>query len=343
MIHIDHLSGIYLELEDSGGKTGYVPPWMVTDEEKQAGSAPIKQQKQYRKGSVHQARVCQFNRIDGLAILSLQKSVLDKLYMRYCDIEVGDVVSGIIERVCSFGMIVSVTDSLRGICPRIHTSDTKTIVSRPSIKYKEGSKVKCRVVNVDPTHKRLMLTCKKSLLRGAVLTDYTSVQPGDRCCGVVTSVHSYGCIIHFFNQVKGLVRKADLGAAATRNMSDPTQVFWAGQPVECRVLECNVPNQRLLLSFVLDPGKEVAIEDADALTPGSIVEGELTAIASNGISLKYPVTGEPLFLPTLHLSDYPHHCSLLLSSHQRWLEGALKESEEGLWGERGEERERGEG
>jgi rRNA biogenesis protein RRP5 len=300
---------------------------MVTDEDRGADSVPIKQRKQYRKGTAHQARVCQFNRIDGLAILSLQKSVLEKPYMKYSDIEAGDVVGGVIERVCSFGMIISVTDNLRGLCPRIHTSDTKTIISRAGIKYKEGSKVKCRVVNVEPNSKRLMLTCKKSLLRGKVPIEYSSIQPGDRCSGVISSVHSYGCIVHFFNLVKGLVRKVDTGSAAARTMSDLSQVFWAGQPVECRVLECDASTQRLILSFVLDPAEETAIDEADALTPGSIVDGELTAIASNGISLKYPVTGESLFLPTLHLSDYPRHCSFLLSSHQRQLEGALKESE----------------
>lgn len=324
MIHIDHLSGLYLELADS--KTGYVPPWMVTDEERQADSVPIRQRKQYRKGTLHEARVCQFNRIDGLAILSLQKSVLEKPYMKYSDIEVGDIVGGVIERVCPFGMIISVTDSLRGICPLIHASDTRTIVSRPGIKYKEGSKVKCRVINVDPAHKRLMLTCKKSLLRGGVLSDYSSVQPGDLCNGLITSVHPYGCIVHFFKRVKGLVRKGDLGVAASRSMSDPTQVFWPGQPVECRVLECDVSTQRLLLSLVLDPSKETVVAEADALRPGTSVDGELTAIASNGISLRYPVTGESVFLPTLHLSDYPHHCPFLLSSHQRLLERALKES-----------------
>ena len=319
---MDHLSGLYLEL--ANGRTGYVPPWMVMDNK--PASAPIKEKKQYRKGSTHQARVCQFNRIDGLVVLSLQKSVLEKPYMNYSSVGLGDRVGGVVERVCPFGMIISVTETIRGLCPRHHVSDTKTITLKPGKKYKEGSEVKCRVINVDPAHKRMMLTCKKSLLResGGCLSEYSSAVPGARFCGVITSIHPYGCIVHFFGQVKGLVRKADLGVA---DVADPALAFWVGQPVECRVLECDTPTQRLLLSFVLDPSQQATVLGANSLKSGAFVDAEVTGIASNGISLKcVGESDEVVFLPTLHLSDYPHHCSLLLSFHQTQLEKALKES-----------------
>lgn len=348
VVRVDYSSGLYLEL--SSTLIGYAPPWMITDEKITTESVPIKERKKYQKGTVHEARVSQFNRIDGFPILSLQLSVLEKPYMRYSDISIGDCVEGVVEKVCPFGLIVLVTETIRGLCPRIHISDVKSIILKPSKKYKEGSKVRCRVINVDPAHKRLMLTCKRSLVResesGPILSDYSLAKPGRCFRGVVTSVHSYGCIVHFFGNVRGLVRKAELGAGA-KVMTDPSLVFWAGQVVDCRVMECEVPTQRLLLSLVLDTPSEMeggasvtmaVTHEEEMVKAGSLVEGEVTGIASNGITLKYRDVagdgsnsssggggGEKLFLPTSHLSDYLHHCSYLLSMHQTQLENALKE------------------
>ncbi len=312
---------------------------MITDEKLSADSVPIKERKKYQKGSAHEARVCQFNRIDGFPILSLQPSVLEKPYMRYSDISIGDCIEeGVVEKVFSFGLIILVSEGIRGLCPKIHTSDIKSIVLKPSKKYKEGSKVRCRVVNVDSAHKRLMLTCKRSLVResesGPILSEYSSAEIGGRYRGVVTSVHSYGCIVHFFGSVRGLVRKAELSAGA-KVITDPSLVFWAGQVVDCRVMECEVQTQRLLLSLILNaPGEAVgggiatATEGEESVKAGSFVEAEVTGIASNGVTLKClgPTgDGEQLFLPTFHLSDYPHHCMYLLSKHQTQLEKALQE------------------
>ena len=329
MLPIDHSPGLYFDLSDSAENTlvGYAPPWMISDEKQGPDSVPFRQRKQYRRGTQHKVRVCQFNKIDGLVIVSLQQSVLEKPYLKYSDVSVGDRVKGVIEKVSAFGLLVSVTENIRGLCPRNHVSDMKSIVSKPGKKYKEGAEVKCRVLNVDATRKRLLLTCKKSLLRdSAPLADYGAAKPGDSCTGVVTSIHAYGVIVHFFGQVKGLVRKSDLGLGAKAS-GDLTQLFWVGQPVECRVLECEVSTRRLLLSLGHAPsgGGDNGVGE-DVLKSGELVKGEVTGIASNGITLRHPRGGEVMFLPTLHLSDYPQHCTVLLSCHQRKLEQALKQS-----------------
>ena len=329
VVRVDPSSGLYLEL--SSDLIGYAPPWMVSDEKFTADSTPIKERKKYQRGTTHPARVCQFNLIDGFPILSLQPSVLERPYMRYSDVAAGDGVEGVVEKVCPFGLIVLVTEGIRGVCPKIHVSDVKSITLKPGKKFKEGSKVRCRVVNVDPAQKRLMLTCKRSLVResGPILSEYKSAVPGGRYRGVVTSVHPYGCIVHFFGHVRGLVRKAELGLGA-KSITDPSLVFWAGQVVDCRVLECEVPTQRLLLSLVTEEGEGEAMPTAsteeEALKAAELTEGEVTGIASNGITLKHPSSGERMFLPTLHISDFPHHASYLLAIHQTQLERALRES-----------------
>ncbi len=317
-------SSLYLEL--GKGIIGFVPAWMITDEKPATGNTTvtaIKDRKKYRKGTVHDSRIVQFNSVDGVAIVSLQESVLERTYMKYSDISIGDVVDGVVERIGSFGLIISVNEGIHGICPKRYVSDVKTIVTKPGKKYKQGSKVRCCVVNVDPSKKRLMLACKKSFVRCSkeIPAEYALAEPGGVYNGVITSIRPYGCIVHFLGHVRGLVRKPEL--SSTKFISDPSLVFWEGQPVECRVMECDVDNFKLLLSFRLDPSVGV-ISDEDALRKGSFVEGEVTGISSDGISLKYLPSGETFFLPTLHLSDDDHSCPHLLAQHQNNLEKALK-------------------
>ena len=318
VVHIDHSSALYLELAND--IIGYAPTWMITDEKDQS---PIKK-KEYHKGSSLACRVVQFNKIDGLVIVSLQPSVLEKPYMKYSDVHVGEVVSGTVERVGDFGIIVALTDAIRGLCPRLHLSDVKSITATPRRKHKEGSKVKCRVLSVEPSRRRLLLSCKKSFVRSALepLTDYSQVVLGAVYQGVISSVHHYGCIVRFYSNVRGLVMKSEL--SSSQIITDPTLYFWAGQPVECKVLQCEPEDERLLLSLKLDATVPVEVTEVNALQPGQIISAEVTGIASNGINLRYTKTGELVFLPTLHLSDTAYFCQPLLLVHQKNLEEYLK-------------------
>lgn len=324
---------------------------MVTDEPKSVDSVPIKDRKQYKKGTLHDVRVVQFNLIDRVAIVSLQESVLEKPYMKFSDITVGDYIEGKVEIINTFGMIISVTQNIRGLCPTIHISDLKTITHKPRNKYKQGSKVKCRVVNVDPSQKRLMLTCKKTFMcrSEVVLSDYSQVELGACYNGVISSVRHYGCIVHFFGHVKGLVRKSDL--SATSVITDPTSAFWVGQPVECRVLECDVSAGKLLLSFILNPVDvegvdEMCAEPAELESRGEdaakkgrsqvISEKEshhekedfnlMDVVLTETLNrCERSFNGERIYLSTLPTLDYQHQCGTILAPHKTQLENSLKE------------------
>ena len=317
VIHVDATSSLYLELGND--VVGFAPTRLISDEKTSTTK--------YRPGALHSCRVVQFNILDGVAIVSLQASVLEKPYMKYGDISVGETVEGSVERFGDFGMIVALTEHIRGLCPRLHLSDVRSIMKQPKKKYKEGSKVKCRVLSVEPSQRRLLLTCKKSLIRWShdPLTDYSLAKAGNVHHGVISSVHNYGCIVHFYNKVRGLVLKSEL--SSTHVVQDPTAEFWVGQPAECRVLESEPASQKLLLSLKLHDFLPVSIDQDESLTPGDVIDAEVTGIASNGINLRYPPTGELAFLPNLHLSDYPGLCSHLLNLHQERLEKTLKEGD----------------
>ena len=310
VVHIDHSSSLLLNLPN--GVMGYAPLRLVYDEKRDGLG------KEHRKGSCHSCRVVQFNLMDGVAIVSLQASVLEKPYMKYSDVKIGDVIEGTVEKHGDFGMILGLTEHIRGICPKLHVSDIKM-----RKKLKEGAKVKCRVLNVVPTTRKLLLTCKKSLVKSpqAPLSAYAEAKPGDIHTGTVSSVHHYGCIVHFYGGVRGLVMRSEL----TQDIRDPMAVFTPGQTVDCKVLRCDPATEKLQLSFKLDCPVPVEVSGENALTPGSFVNAEVTGIASNGLNLRYRETGELAFLPTMHLSDFPHLCPQLLNLHQNRLAQTLKE------------------
>lgn len=323
MIHTDPSTALYLDLGND--VIGFVPTWMVTDEKRDKATAKSAAKAVYHKGSRHPCRVIQFNLLDGVAIASLQQSVLKKPFINYSDITTGQIVKGTVEKFGDFGMIVAITEAIRGLCPRPHLSDVRAILKQPRKKYKEGSKVNCRVLDVVPSQKQLLLTCKKSLVRSSAdpLLSYADAVPGAIHHGIVSSVHKYGCIIHFYGRLHGLVLKSEL--SSTQSVADPTSVFWVGQPAECRVLSCDPPKEKLLLSFKLDSATTVSISKEDELKTGSLIDAEVTGIASNGVKLLYPETGEVLFMPTLHVSDYPSLCSHLLNYYQTHFEAAVKQ------------------
>ena len=296
---------------------GFCPLPLASDEGRE---------KSHRVGTRHPCRVVQFNLIDGTAIVSLQPSVLSQRYLRYADISVGDLLEATVERHGSFGMIVSIQDSLRGLCPATHLSDG--LLRDPQRKLPEGKPVKCRVMHVAADEKRVLLTCKKSLLRlgeGEVLSDYAQAEVGRVVRGVVSRIHTHGFSVFFFNNVMGYVAKSEMTGGHGVSFPEPSSVVRPGQVVECRVLACEPQTRKLRLSMRLEREEVHDVAPGNQLLPGRRVGGEVTGVAGDGVSLRCRETGEVGFLPIQHLSDYPSLCGGMLSQHQHSLEAAIRE------------------
>lgn len=157
------------------------------------------------------------------------------------------------------GMVVHVTDHIKGLVPRTHLSDI--ILKNPEKKYTEGMKVKCRVsmktetysfnslvhlyiclyssvcacadvflqvLSVDAENKKLYLTRKKALVESSLplFLSFADARPGCVSHGFIVSVKTFGCIVRFYNNVKGLVPLQELSSEPIVN---PAEVFYVGQ------------------------------------------------------------------------------------------------------------------
>uniref|UniRef100_A0A8C3B8X6 Protein RRP5 homolog n=1 Tax=Cairina moschata TaxID=8855 RepID=A0A8C3B8X6_CAIMO len=265
----------------------------------------------FKAGCKHKCRIIDYSLMDEMCILSLKYQVIGARFLQYQDIHTGDVVQARVLALKPIGMQVKVTDGIKGLVPSLHLADV--ILKQPEKKYNIGDEVKCRVLECNPAEKKLFLTLKKTLIQSKlpILSKYEDAEPGLITHGFVVCAREFGCIVKFYNDVKGLVPKNELSAEP---ISCPDKVFQEGQVVKVMVLKCEPEQERLLLSFKLSsmsasegksehtPKKKQEMVDVKVLKKKenglevSILEDEGNVIAS---------------LPTVYLSDFVANCKLL--------------------------------
>ncbi|XP_030132204.4 protein RRP5 homolog isoform X2 [Taeniopygia guttata] len=272
----------------------------------------------FQEGCKHKCRIIAYSLMDEMCIVSLKHQIIEARFLQYQDIHSGDVVQGKVLSLKPIGMQVKVADGIRGLVPSLHLSDV--ILKQPEKKYNIGDEVKCRVLECNPEGKKLILTLKKSLVQSKlpVLSNYEDAKPGLITHGFVVCAREFGCIVKFYNDVKGLVPKNELGSEP---ISCPDKVFYEGQVLKVMVLKCEPQQERLLLSFRLSskPGPE----DKWKCTPkekqevkyqiGEIVDVRILKKKDNGleVSILEDEDNVVAWIPMLHLSDFVDISKLL--------------------------------
>jgi len=174
-------------------------------------------------------------------------------------------------------------------------------------RFKEGSKIKCNVLNVDLARRRILLTAKKTLLKSTLppLTSYSPEAVGNAYHGTIVSLTPHGAIVEFYANVRGYLPVSEMSEAF---ISDATQHFRVGQTLKAWILDIQVPEKRMRLSLkdqsYWEQGGKKAFED---LEEGSIVEATVSAKLDNKLLLDLICNGIKLrgivFLE--HLADVP--------------------------------------
>lgn len=85
-----------------------------------------------------------------------------------------------------------------------------------------------QVLSVDADNKRLYLTRKKALVESSLplFLSYADARPGRVSHGYIVCIKDFGCIVRFYNSVKGLVPLSELSAEP---IISPEEVFYVGQ------------------------------------------------------------------------------------------------------------------
>ncbi|NWI57334.1 RRP5 protein, partial [Calyptomena viridis] len=272
----------------------------------------------FKAGCKHKCRIIDYSLMDEMCVVSLKYEVIQARFLQYQDIHTGDVVQGKMLSLKPIGMQVKVADGIKGLVPSIHLADV--VLKQPEKKYNIGDEVRCRVLECNPAGKKLILTLKKSLIQSKlpVLSNYEDAKPGLITHGFVVCAREFGCIVKFYNDVKGLVPTNEL---SSEPISCPDKVFYEGQVVKVMVLKCEPQQERLLLSFRLS--SKSGPEDKRECTSkekrevkyqiGQIVDVKVLKKKDNGLEVAVleDEGNVVAWIPTLHLSDFVDTSKLL--------------------------------
>jgi len=283
-----------------------------------------KLEKLFKPGQKIQGRIIGSRLLDGLASISLKRSVVEQEIFSYADAQLGRIVQGTVDSVESFGLLIKLSDHMKALCPLAHLSDAPR--SKISSKFLVGMRIKVRIMETDEYRRRVTVTHKKSLL-GSKLPLITTIEealPGVVTHGYITGLESYGVFVSFYGGLKGIARTADLGLAADQT---PLDAFQMNQVVKCKVLgpDSN-KSSRLRLSLDLERLKTGAEDEAadfeSSLFPGQIVKGQLSkepiSGPSSAIEVILTIDGSDIRIKGLmepsHLSDHPVAAEALRAS-----------------------------
>ncbi|KAJ3251091.1 rRNA biogenesis protein rrp5 [Boothiomyces macroporosus] len=301
---IDSNIGVLVKV---GETLGYVHISKLSDERIE------KIEKKFKVDSTYPGRVIGHSLCDNLVLFSLEQKVLNETFIRVDDIKVGSDIKGTVKKIESFGVIVSITDSINALCPTIHLSDAK--LSQPEKLFKIGAKLKFKVLSVDLEQKKVVLTHKKSLMNMTEkpITSYNECKIGDSTVGVITSVKDYGCIVSFFNDVKALAPIAELSHTRIESVSDN---FTVGQSIKCQVLTVNPKEKKLRVTF-----KTSKIQNPHLVKVGKVCSGKFLSANKDGIIVTLDDSANHATIPLSHLNDSPEVANKI---HQMFLNSKSK-------------------
>ncbi|XP_030058666.1 protein RRP5 homolog [Microcaecilia unicolor] len=273
---------------------------------------------EFKKGCTRTGRVVDFSPMDEIALLSLRMHVIEAPFLRHQDILPGQLIEGKVTALKTFGMLVCVSDHLTGLVPSLHLADV--LLKQPEKKYRIGNQIPCRVLTVFPEVKKLILTRKKTLIESKlpIIASYQDVKIGMTTHGFITSIKDFGCIVQFYNNVRGLVPKHEL---STEPVPFPEKVFYEGQVMKVRVLNCDPGQERMLLSFKLkgdaEPGGGEGEQSPQGkkkiskYKTGMIADVKVLKKTEDGLTVSVLPDENQAFLPMMHLSDHITNCKLL--------------------------------
>ncbi|ROT38446.1 rRNA biogenesis protein RRP5 [Sodiomyces alkalinus F11] len=260
----------------------------------------------HKVGSVHQGRIIGYSPLDGMFVLSFEKSILEQRFIRLEDVPVGEVVSCTIERVVVgangvSGLILKLADGITGYVHETHLADVR--LQHPERKFREGMTVKARVLSVRPRKRQMRLTLKKTLVNSdaPIIQSFDEVAVGTQALGTICDIKPHGARIEFYRGVRGFLPVSEMSEAY---IQDPTEHFRVGQVVNVHVLEVN-PEARKLVVSCKDPSafgleKQAALK---ALTVGDMVSGKVMQKTEDEIFIELDKSELKAILRVGHLTD----------------------------------------
>ncbi|MEC7407301.1 MAG: 30S ribosomal protein S1 [Planctomycetota bacterium] len=204
-----------------------------------------------------------------LGMKQTQKNPWDEVLERYPE---GQDVVGKVRNLTNYGAFIELEEGIDGL---LHVSDMSWTrkIGHPSELLEKGQELKCRVLNVDESRRRIALGLKQldsDPWDGDIPDKY---QPGQLVKGNVTKITNFGVFIGLEDGLEGLLHISEL---AEHKVEDPEEVVKVGQEIEVKVLRVDTDERKIGLSLKrVDWGEEEerAAAEAEAAENGPAPEG----------------------------------------------------------------------
>ena len=203
-----------------------------------------------------------------LGMKQTQKNPWDEVLERYPE---GQDVVGKVRNLTNYGAFIELEEGIDGL---LHVSDMSWTrkIGHPSELLEKGQELKCRVLNVDESRRRIALGLKQldsDPWDGDIPDKY---QPGQLVKGNVTKITNFGVFIGLEDGLEGLLHISEL---AEHKVEDPEEVVKVGEEIEVKVLRVDTDERKIGLSLKrVEWGEEQerAAAEAEAAENGSVTD-----------------------------------------------------------------------
>jgi len=189
-------------------------------------------------------RILELDREEGRFVLSERAASLDEDRRQRAleDLSPGDVCTGRVTNLCSFGAFVD----LNGAEGLVHISELSWgRVDRPEDVLELGQPIDVTVLSVDRARGRVGLSVKR-LRPDPWASVHEQYHPGQVLTGYVTRVVGFGAFVKVEDGLEGLVHISEMADGAVIH---PRDVVREGEEVRVRVLNVDGQQRRLGLSM----------------------------------------------------------------------------------------------
>lgn len=274
----------------------------------------------YKLGSVHKARIINYNSMDGLFIVSLEPKVINQPFLRLEDVKVGQTVTGTVEKLIInekgvSGILVNLAEGVTGLVPDVHLADI--LLQHPERKFKEGAAVKARVLSIDLERRQLRLTLKKTLVNSdaEIWDSYEKLKPGLQAPGTLVKILPSGAVVQFYSSVRAFLPVSEMSESF---IQDPKLHFRVGQVVNVHIVSVDSDEERMMVSCkdpaVFGSAQREALEN---LKPGTIIEGIVSEKLNDELIVELKDSGLKALLSFEHLADGSNQKCLTLAKKIR--------------------------
>jgi small subunit ribosomal protein S1 len=176
-----------------------------------------------------------------LGIKQTQANPWDDIMQRYPE---NAEVTGKVRNLTNYGAFIELEEGIDGL---LHVSDMSWTrkISHPSEVLQKGQVVKCRVLNVDQTRRRIALGMKQLDDDPWHSTIPEKYKPGQLVQGKVTKITNFGVFVGLEDNLEGLLHISELSDQKIENPEDLVKV---GDEIEVRVLRVDSDERKIGLS-----------------------------------------------------------------------------------------------